>query len=222
MINGYKLGAGCNYWDEPEGLLNLLKQPNFYINMDVIYLIDGRYLGRDDEAQTDKRYIEAIIESYPKIHYIKMYDVKQIEKRNRYWELAEKDNLDFMLVIDSDETVRFDVDFKDSLDQCMKEKEQCFPIVMEYTKSLEMPRPRLFKKPFNFRHRDKSSEGTSISHGSLYNPEGKEIIQQIQEFFNKNGKLTGIKGAYMTHDKSFKTKRRIDMDYKYYENTPNR
>ena len=221
MINGYKLGAGLNYWDEPLGLINLLKQPNFYINMDVIYVIDGRYIGRDDESQTDPRYIEAIIESYPKIHYVKMYDVKQIEKRNKYWELAERDNLDFMIVVDSDETIRLDGDFKESLDQCMKEKEQCFPIVMEYTPSLEMPRPRLFKKPFNFRHRDKTGT-TSISHGSLYSPEGKEIIQQIQEFFNKNGKLTGVKGAYMTHDKSLKTKIRIDMDYKYYENNPNR
>ena len=126
-----------------------------------------------------------------------------------------------MIWIDSDEVVRFDQDFKTALDLCMTEPEQCFPIVMEYTQFLEMPRPRLYKKPFNFRHRESNSQ-TSISHGSLYTPEGREIIQDIHKFFAKHGKLKGVKGAYMIHDKTYRSKMRVDMDYVYYENTPNR
>lgn len=220
----YKIGVGINYWDDPKGLLTILEAPNFYENIFAIYLIDGRYSGREDKEENNPHLAQAIAREYPKIHYVKMYNVTQIEKRNKYWELAEKDDLDFMIVLDSDETCLFGENLNDSLEMCMKYPSQCFPLKQNHVQEVDMPRPRLFKKPFNFRHREHS--GPNISHGSLWTDYGlgnQEIIQTMYKF-SKIDKNTPeyVPSIYLTHDKKFRTKRRVDMDYKFYEENPNR
>jgi len=94
-----------------------------------------------------------------------------------------------------------------------------------------MSRPRLFKGPFTFRHRE-NKNGNGISHGSLYEDYGEgetEIINQMYSWFKDHpkrnintGDQTGVPGFEMFHDKQFRNKERIIADRVYYDETPDR
>jgi len=220
----YKLGIGVNYWDDPKGLLELLETKNFIQSIYVVYLIDGRYAGREDEEEHNTDLGYHIAKQYSnKVHYVRMYGAKQLDKRNRYWELAEKDDLDFLIVLDTDETCIFGKYFEDSLEMCMKYDSQVFPLDQDHVDVVRMARPRLFKKPFNFRH--KQHTGHNISHGSLWSEYGKgknEMINEMYKFVNDPTTPKIVPDILLTHYKTWRTKRRIDMDYKYYDANPTR
>jgi hypothetical protein len=220
MVNKYKIGVGINYWDDPYGLINLLETPKFLDIINIIYLIDGKYKGRDDSEEYDNNLTQTIVKKYNnKIYYIKKYNVTQIEKRNIYWELAEKDNLDLMFVLDSDEYIEFKDGYEEQLDRVMEFDAQCFPITESWEDiSVETPRPRLFKKPFNFRH--KINTNGMISHGSLWNEQGREIINDIYRWFSVNGERLGVPKLNLIQTKRFRSKKRVDADYVYYANNP--
>jgi len=223
MAMKYKLGVGINYWDDPKGLLTLLEAPNFLNQVYVVYIIDGRYTGRSDFEENNPYLGKEIASGYPKVHYICMFNVKQIDKRNKYWELAEKDQLDFMIVLDSDETCIFGEGLNQSLDECMKYDSQCFPLNQDHVQVTKMARPRLFKKPFTFRH--KEHKGPNISHGSLWDGWGKgkqEIINQMYRYHTDPNTPKTVPGILLTHDKEYRTKARLDADYEFYENNPTR
>lgn len=217
-MQAYKLGVGCNFFDDPYGLIRLLDSGRLYEVIDTVFLIDGRYQNRTDKPEHDPAFVEAIIKRYDKIHYVQMFDYKQIEKRNKYWELADK--MDFMLVLDSDEYCMIDIPkFQETLQICDKRDAQCFPIWQDHPQVTEMPRPRLFKKPFDFRHRESK---TTISHGSLYKPDGHEVINDMYRWFTDHPKRTGVEGIKIYHDKQFRTEKRIIMDRIYYDENKNR
>ena len=91
-----------------------------------------------------------------------------------------------------------------------------------------MSRPRLFKGPFTFRHLQSEKDNT-ISHGSLYEKDGTEIINQMYAWFKDHPKRqinsddqSGIDGIKMWHDKTFRSKDRVIADRVYYDETPDR
>jgi hypothetical protein len=216
----FKLGVGINFYDDPFGLQRILNNKDFYDLVHTFYLIDGRYAQRSDQPEHDPALVDAIIKQYEKIHYVKMFDYKQIEKRNKYWELAQEHGMDFLIVLDSDEYIWIDPDkFKDTLEICNKRKARCYPIKQDHPQVIEMPRPRLFKSPFDYRH--KQSE-TTISHGSLYDPDGKEVINEMYEWFKDHEKRTGVDGIKIYHDKTFRTESRIIKDRIYYDEVKTR
>lgn len=216
-----------NYWDDPLGLMRLLQSLPLGI-IYRIYIIDGSYEGRTDESRFKQDMTEAIIHSIPNIHYVKMFGSKQIDKRNKYWELAEKDEADWAIVIDSDEYVECNPDMFERYLLKLKEdfpKPQCFPLRGNNLGHFQAV-PRLFCKPFNFRHIQQKGK---ISHGSLYNPEGKEIIQDMYVYYEYMRKNKGfdlesstIPFFKLIHDKELRTKERVDADYVYYNDTPER
>lgn len=217
METKYKIGLGINYWDDPQGLLRILY--NSYDNVYVIYLIDGRYVGRNDIEEHLPTLAEEIAKQYPKIHYVKIHDSKQIEKRNKYFELAEKDNIDFLIVLDSDEYLEFYPELEDSLNKAMDMKWRCFPCAESWKDVVEeTPRPRLFKKPFVYRHRQ--NPNGMISHGSIWDKDGKDVIPEMYGWCSVYGERKSIPGLKLIQDKIFRTKKRVDLDYLYYENNP--
>jgi len=217
MQSKYKLGIGINYWDDPQGLLRILYKGDDSIH--TIYVIDGRYSGRDDIEEHEPTLGEQICKQWNKVHYVKMHNAKQIEKRNKYWELAEKDNLDFLIVLDSDEYLEFYPEFEKSLDLAMEMKWRCFPCAESWKEVVEeTPRPRLFKKPFNYRHIE-NKQGM-ISHGGVFDPDGKDVIPEMYGWCSVYGERKSIPGLKMIQDKSFRSKKRVDADYLYYENNP--
>lgn len=228
--NTYKIGVGINYYDDLHGLAYMLMaKPGFYDQVDKIYLIDGRYKGREDLPQYNPDDVKQLIKDYPKVQYFNMNGYSQIDKRNTYWDCAEADDLDFMIVLDSDEYLH--ITDKTVLHQLIDREAKCFPIKQHQQDICSMSRPRLFKKPFTFRHRE-NRNGNGISHGSLYEDYGesdKEIIAQMYFWFKDHpkreintGNQTGIPGFQMYHDKQFRNKERIIADRVYYDETPNR
>ncbi len=219
----YKIGIGINYWDDPYGLLRILQSP-IYELVHTIFVIDGRYKGRKDKPESLIS-MKEILKTYDKIHYVKMRDTIQLDKRNRYWELAEETNLDFMIKVDSDEVVDItdlkafekDLDLIIDFDKC-----QGFPVsfenMMQATKMI-----RLWRRPFDFRHRQNT--GPNISHSQLFKKYGKgniEMIGQFQKWYDYKGQGENVKGLQMAHDKTYRSKKRVDMDYVYYGNNPTR
>jgi len=223
----YKIGVGLNYYDDLHGLIYQLEaKPGYYDKVDKIYLIDGRYAGREDVPFYNPDETSYLVKKYPKIHYVQMYDRKQIDKRNRYWELAEEDGMDFMFVIDSDEY--FHIENTDSLRTLVDRPEKCFPIEQKHQDICTMTRPRLFKAPFTFRH-IQSTQPNTVSHGSLYEPDGTEIINGMYMYFKDHPKRhlntehqAGVPGFYFFHDKQFRSRERVIADRVYYDSVPDR
>ena len=195
-----------------------------------IYIIDGRYAGRDDEPVFIDDMIQAIVRSIEKnVHYVKMYNAKQIDKRNRYWDLAEKDGIDWMIVIDSDEYIKVkDESLFERYLLTLNDRfpgKRCFPIANNNMGHF-FPTPRLFKGPFNYRHIEQTDK---ISHGSLYDPDGTEVINEMYAYYNQMRKTRGLDGVNacvpfieMVHDKEFRDADRINKDYVYYNDNKNR
>lgn len=214
------ISIGINYWDDPKGLYEILESVNRLV--DRVYIIDGKYEGRLDMPEYDPKYTEAIINKYDFVKYVKLEGVKQIEKRNTYWELAERDDPDWMVVLDSDENIRIEPDALEQLSK-IRDEAHCYPILSKQVGVADIPVPRLFRSPYDFRHRE-SGRKNCISHGSLFEEHGygREIIQDIYKFFDKYGKNTGVPGLRMIHDKKWRSDERVRNDYLYYDENPMR
>lgn len=216
----YKIGLGINYWDDPYGLERILQSPIYDI-VKVVYVIDGRYKGRQDKEEY-KADVTRLIKYYPKIHYVHMRDRKQIDKRNKYWEFAEHDNLDFLIICDSDHIIEIDNDvfFRDLEIVIDFEGVSGFPI--SYNNAGIMKKTiKLYKKPFTFRH--KQNSGPNISHSQIFDNYGKGKLDMLGNFQRwLDIYKRPVKGIHMIHDKSLRTKKRVDWDYVYFSNNPTR
>jgi len=228
-MSNFKVGLGINYWDDIKGLFKILNS-DIYDYVDKIYVIDGRYKDREDSPVEEEYALDILCKTFRKIQLTRFYNAKQIEKRNRYWERAEEDGMDFLIVIDSDETIEVQPTiFEDSLRNIVDKKEQCFPISQEVIGISTFSRPRLFKAPFNFRHRQNRGQN-GISHGSLYKEYGTsqdEIILHFYAWFKYNPSADihngdGLPGIKMWHDKSHRTRERIIADRVFYNDNPDR
>jgi len=66
----YRIGIGVNYWDDPHGLVRILNSEAYDI-CEVVYVIDGKYKGREDKEEYQK-HMDLFIRMWDKIHYVKM------------------------------------------------------------------------------------------------------------------------------------------------------
>lgn len=227
----YRVGVAINSFDDPKGLIKILTNDRLYDYIDTFFIFEGRYKERYDPYLNNPDFIYDIKSIYRKIHLRVSQEYSQIEKRNWYWEQAEKANLDFMIVCDTDEYIDINPDvFESSLRIIMDRPEKCYPIQTFMQDITAMSRPRLFKAPFTFRHRE-NRQGNGISHGSLYEEYGEsdsEVINQMYAWFkdhekrDSKGNQTGVPGITMWHDKQYRTKERIIADRVYYDEVKNR
>lgn len=217
-----KVALGINYWDDLDGLIDILTNETLYDFVDIIYVINGRYEGRTDLPQYNPDTLTDIPKIFSKVFLLNMHNKKQIDKRNKYFELAQKDEQDFLIVVDSDENVIIeDVELFDStLRGLVKRPERCFPIIIDHEQVTKMRVPRLFKWHFDYRYRQ--NEGQNISHGSIWTPEGKDIIQDMHEWRRDHARHTGVEGVHMTHNKKHRSKERVIADRIYYDENPTR
>jgi len=226
----FNIGVGINYYDDPHGLMRILNDDTVYDYIHTFYVINGRYHNRMDLPEHDPEYIYDIKKLYRKVHLVDMHDAIQIDKRNRYWELAEYNKHDFFIVCDSDEYMKINPEtLNNTLHIVNQRPEKCYPIKQYYDGITTMSRPRLFKKDFTFRHRLNTTNG--ISHGSLYEDYGKsnvEVINQMYAWFkdhekrDKYGNQTGIPGIDMWHDKEYRSQSRVIADRIYYNDNSDR
>lgn len=227
-----KLDFICSYWDNPQGLRRMIKSiPPEIIN--TLFIRDGKYAGRDDKPEYHQDETKAVLNYFRdngykgKIHYVLTKKPEtQIEKRNKLWDRVELDKPDYCIVIDSDEYIEVDVDlFKSELLRLYDYPHRCIPIKNKYLGE-KYRVPRLFKPPFNFRHKYRSNG--MISHGSLFDGE-QNVIQDVHKYDELNKPKrgqpehqNGIDGIMMFHNKDVYSNQRMLNNEMYYTTNPER
>jgi len=183
------------------------------------FLINSLLL-REDISERDNRIMDEIPHHFDKVVYERLEDVKQIDKRNRYWELCK--GLDWLVICDTDETIELEpekfsrwlVDYKDY-------DARCFPVTT-LNVAWRTDRPRLFRNPYGLKHKQNHFPN-SISHGSVFDEKEKEIICNMYRYRDETrGEYKHVDGLYMNHSKQYRSRERGIRDEVYYTQTPDR
>lgn len=195
-------------YNDPAGIRRAIDTSNGFFDKYII--VEGRYEGYiEDKEYNPYDIVDEFKDS--KTDVIVMDGFKQIEKRNKYFELS--DGFDFGLVIDSDEWLQILPElFNESLEQLKDSPERCFP-VEAVNLSLSMRMPRLFRKPFGLHHKQ-STTPNALSHASIFDENGKEVIDGIWRFKDVE-KGANVRGIKMHHDKELRSQERCIGDLIY-------
>jgi hypothetical protein len=95
------IAAGVVFFDDEKGLQRCLSSIQPY--MDIIIAIDGKFKYFDDDHDLSIDNSRKVVESFSNAAYYRYPNLTEIDKRNKYLEIAGSKNIDFLLVIDSDE-----------------------------------------------------------------------------------------------------------------------
>lgn len=97
-----KLALAVSYFNSVKELPRLLNP--IRDNIDMVIAIDGKYpLFKWPENKSTDGSTELLIEKYNAVVYQFDKPVEQIEKRNKYMEIADKAGMDLVLVLDADD-----------------------------------------------------------------------------------------------------------------------
>ncbi|MFZ0367140.1 MAG: hypothetical protein WAL21_05590 [Nitrososphaeraceae archaeon] len=114
------VAAGIIFFDDEKGLQRCLHSIQSYV--DLIIAIDGKFYFEDDhDISVDNS--RKVVESFPNANYYCYPNLTEIDKRNKYLEIAGIKKIDFLLVIDSDEYAVIDMnEFSSNLIKIKKYK----------------------------------------------------------------------------------------------------
>ena len=91
--------------------------------VDLIIVIDWKFRYFEDDHEISSDNSRDVVESFSNSVYCSYPNLTEIEKRNKYLEFAGDKNMDFLIVIDSDEfAVVNEVDFLINLDKLRNSK----------------------------------------------------------------------------------------------------
>lgn len=96
-----RIAAGIVFFDDEKGLDRCLRSIQSYV--DLIIAIDGKFKYFEDDHDFSTDNSRKVIESFPNAVYYCYPNLTEIDKRNKYLEIAGNKEIDFLLVIDSDE-----------------------------------------------------------------------------------------------------------------------
>lgn len=96
-----KVGAGIIFFDDARGLERCLK--SICPIVDMVIAIDGRFRDFQEIHDTSRDGSKEVVETFTNAKYYNFPNLTEIEKRNKYLELSQTQDLDFLIVIDSDE-----------------------------------------------------------------------------------------------------------------------
>jgi hypothetical protein len=102
------IAAGIVFFDDEKGLQRCLHSIQSYV--DLIIAIDGKFKYFDDDHDTSIDNSRKVVESFSNAVYYCYPNLTEIDKRNKYLEIAGIKEIDFLLVIDSDEYAVIDRD----------------------------------------------------------------------------------------------------------------
>lgn len=137
------IGVGYSYYQDVESIKRGL--PTFVDNVDFIFAIDGRYSFRDGVDYSDDGSTE-FIRQFPNT-IIRKYVGMEHDKRSQYVELAEEFELDYLIIIDSDEFI-VDSDwetFRENLYQLRNSSNHIHGVKFYYNQKDFTPYPRIWK-----------------------------------------------------------------------------
>ena len=95
------IAAGIISFDDERGLQRCMDSIHEY--MDLIIVIDGKFRYFEDDHEISSDNSRDVAESFSNSVYCSYPNLTEIEKGNKYLEFAGDKNMDFLLVIDSDE-----------------------------------------------------------------------------------------------------------------------
>jgi hypothetical protein len=140
------IAAGIVFFDDEKGLQRCLHSIQSYV--DLIIAIDGKFKYFEDDHNTSIDNSRKVVESFPNAVYYCYPNLTEIDKRNKYLEIAGIKEMDFLLVIDSDEFVVIDRDeFSKSLTQ-IKEYKTGDPVGGETKDTPDVYGIKIFEKHF--------------------------------------------------------------------------
>jgi hypothetical protein len=101
MKGNMRIAAGIVSFDDERGLRRCMN--SIYEYMDLMIVIDGKFRYFEDDHDISSDNSRDVVESFSNSEYYCYPNLTEIEKRNKYLEFAGDKNIDFLLVIDSDE-----------------------------------------------------------------------------------------------------------------------
>ena len=101
------VAAGIVFFDDEKGLQRCLRSIQSYV--DLIIAIDGKFKYFEDDHDFSIDNSRKVVESFPNANYYCYPNLTEIDKRNKYLEIAGIKEIDFLLVIDSDEYAVIDM-----------------------------------------------------------------------------------------------------------------
>ena len=99
--------TGIVFFDNEKGLQRCLRSIQSYV--DLIIAIDGKFKYFEDDHDFSVDNSRKVVESFPNANYYCYPNLTEIDKRNKYLEIAGIKEIDFLLVIDSDEYAVIDM-----------------------------------------------------------------------------------------------------------------
>jgi hypothetical protein len=121
MKENRRIAAGIISFDDERGLQRCMNSIHEYV--DLMIVIDGKFRYFEDDHEISSDNSRDVVESFSNSAYCCYPNLTEIEKRNKYLEFAGDKNMDFLLVIDSDEfAVVNEVDFLFNLDKLRNSK----------------------------------------------------------------------------------------------------
>ena len=101
------IAAGILFFDDEKGLQRCLNSIQSYV--ELIIAIDGKFKYFDDDHDLSIDSSRKVVESFSNAVYYCYPNLTEIDKRNKYLEIAGSKEVDFLLVIDSDEYAVIDI-----------------------------------------------------------------------------------------------------------------
>ena len=101
------VAAGIIFFNDEKGLQRCLRSIQSYV--DLIIAIDGKFKYFEDDHDFSIDNSRKVVESFPNANYYCYPNLTEIDKRNKYLEIAGIKEIDFLLVIDSDEYAVIDM-----------------------------------------------------------------------------------------------------------------
>lgn len=121
MKETMKIAAGIISFDDERGLSRCLN--SIHEHVDLMIVIDGKFKYFEDDHDISIDNSKELVESFSNAVYFCYPNLTEIDKRNKYLEIAGATNIEFLLVIDSDEFAVIDkAEFSLNLDKVRKSK----------------------------------------------------------------------------------------------------
>lgn len=135
-----KIGVGYCYYNDVSSIKRGL--PTFVNKVDFVFAIDGKFSLRDGPDFSDDGSTE-YLEQFDNVIIDKFVGMEH-DKRQRYVELAKKYDVDYIIIIDSDEYI-LEADWKEFRENLEKNKDSIAGVKFYYTQKDWTPYPRIWR-----------------------------------------------------------------------------
>ena len=100
-----RLAAGVAFYNDAQSLMRCLPTLSEF---DYIFAIDGIYKGFSGKSELSDDGSREVVKSFSNTILIDAPNLEEFQKRNVYFEMSRQYNVDFLLIIDSDEWLEGD------------------------------------------------------------------------------------------------------------------